>query len=87
MKEEGITQEDMKSMSVYLFYDEIRASQEKQAIQDKINQFRTALEQRKNYTQALVKYAAPYFDVEQTKRDPQTGRTFLLIRKSDVIQS
>ena len=86
MKGEGITQKDMKSMSVYLFYDDIRASQEKQAIQDKINQFQTALEQRKNYTQALVKCAAPYFDVKQTKRDPQTGRSFLLIRKNDVIQ-
>ena len=81
-----ISAKERKSLSMYLFYDEGRAAQERQAIQDKISAFQASLEQRKKYTESLVKAAAPYFKVEKTKKDPRTKRSFRLIRQNTVIQ-
>ena len=83
---DGITENDLKSLSVYLFYDDVRAAAEKQAIQDKVSAFQAMFEQRKKYTNKLVEDAKKYFKVIKTKKDPETGRFFKLERKHDVIQ-
>ena len=83
---EGITKDDLKTLSIYLFYDDVRAATEKQAINDKVNAFQAMFEQRKKYTDKLVQDAKKYFRVIKTKKDPETGRSFKLERKHDVIQ-
>ena len=81
-----ISEDESKALSLYLFYDEARAAQERQAIHDKISAFQASLEQRKKYTESLVKAAKPYFNVKKTAKDPETGRSFKLVRKNDIIQ-
>ena len=43
---------DLKTLSIYLFYDDVRAATEKQAINE-VNAFQAMFEQRKNILTSL----------------------------------
>ena len=72
---------------VYVFYDDLRAAEEREGVNEKVQAIERAILERKEYTVNLVKLAEPYFHITPCKKDPVTGRNFKYKRNKDVIQS
>lgn len=85
---EKVVDLDPKNLfDVYVFYDDLRASQERGAVSDKVLAIENAIKERKEYTVGLVKLAEPYFKITQCITDPTTGRNFKYTRNNDIIQA
>lgn len=85
-KVDGLSQD--KEYSVYLYYDDVRASQERQSINKKIAFFEGEIKSRIKFSEKLKKTYEDWFDISRTKeKDPETGKYFTWKRKNDVIQN
>ena len=73
-------------MHVMLFYDDLRASRERDAINNKVAAKMAELLEKKEYTENLVKEAGKYLIVEEAPEDPITKRKFTVKRNTKVIQ-
>jgi len=73
-------------MHVLLFYDDLRASRERDAINNKVAAKMAEILEKKVYTENLVKEAGKYLIVEEASEDPITKRKFTVKRNTKVIQ-
>ena len=73
-------------MHVLLFYDDLRAAKERDAINNKVAAKMAEILEKKEYTENLVKEAGKYLIVEETPEDPITKRHFTVKKNTKVIQ-
>ncbi len=70
---------------VYVFYDEVRATEERSAVNNKVTACEDAIRSRKEYTDSIQALGKGYFTITQCEYDPKTGRNFTWQRNHDVI--
>ena len=73
-------------MHVFLFYDDLRAAKERDAINNKVATRMSMILEKKEYTENLIKEAGKYLIVEKAEKDPVTKREFVVKRNNKVIQ-
>ena len=78
--------DDKPLMRLFLFYDDLRAAKERDAINNKVGAKMYAILQKKEYTENLVKDAGKYLVVDRAEKDPVTKREFVVRRNHNVIQ-
>ena len=78
--------DENKLFDLYLFYDDLRASQERNSISERVNATMRMVESAKRYSEALVNSASPLVIVTPCEPDPKTGKDFVYERNINHIQ-
>ncbi len=79
-------EEGQPLIRVMLFYDDLRAAKERDAINNKVAAKMAEILEKKEYTENLVKEAGKYLIVESAPKDPITKREFTVKKNTKVIQ-
>lgn len=74
------------SYDVYLYYDDIRAGQERKSIHDKIAYLEKSILSRKRYSEKLANHYQDWFTIEKLDSHEKGERNFSVNRKSGLIQ-
>lgn len=77
---------DGEQYDAYVFYDGVRAQEERESIHNRLNFWQADVMNRKRYSEALRRRYAPYLNVVKTETKDSEGRNFSVKVNHDKVQ-
>ena len=74
------------SYDAYLFYDSVRAMQERESIHRKLDYLAKCARQKKRYSESLRERFLPYLSIAASEKDVETGRNFTVSVNPSAVQ-